>query len=138
MTVWGLLCSLTLIALTLEQKGFVLPETKAQEDLPQRTTAALRIYRPPLSVSVIVDDGKPANIRYEGTSHQVLAFAGPWRTKGDWWSETAWARDEWDVLLRSLQPIYRQESSEEKDETALYRIYRDLRSRRWFVEGIYD
>ena len=122
-----------------EQKRFVLPETKPQQDSSQQTTAALRIYRPPLPVSVVVDSGKPVSIGYEGTSHKVLAFAGPWRTKGDWWSETAWARDEWDVLLRTLQPTYRTDSNEEnKEETALYRVYRDLRSRRWFVEGIYD
>jgi protein ImuB len=122
-----------------EQKPFVLPDTKAQEGLPQGTQAALRIYRPPLPVSVALDGGKPTSVRYEGTSHNVLALAGPWRTKGDWWSATAWARDEWDVLLRTLRPTYPTDSNEEeKDETALYRIYRDLRLRLWFVEGIYD
>ena len=30
---------------------------------------------------------------------KVLAQAGPWRNSGDWWSETSWARDEWDVAL---------------------------------------
>jgi hypothetical protein len=69
----------------------------------------------------------------------VLSYAGPWRTKGDWWSETAWSRDEWDVLLHSLRPKQQGNfSTGEENETALYRIYRDLRSRRWFVEGIYD
>ena len=122
-----------------EQKRFVLSEANAREDFPQGSVAALRIYRPPLSVSVVVDGGKPTSIRYEGASHSVLALAGPWRTKGEWWSETTWARDEWDVLSQILHPRHRADSDEdEKNGTALYRIYRDLRKRRWFVEGIYD
>jgi protein ImuB len=55
------------------------------------------------------------------------------------WSETAWARDEWDVLMEALRPSYRPDASEPLEkETALYRIYRDLRLRRWFIEGMYD
>jgi hypothetical protein len=70
---------------------------------------------------------------------QILAFAGPWRTKGGWWSETAWARDEWDIEVRTLSLKVRPEQSRESEkETALYRVYKDLRAKRWFVEGIYD
>ena len=67
-----------------------------------------------------------------------MALAGPWRTKGDWWSETAWAREEWDVLLKALRPKYQSDSDDEEEETTLYRIYLDRRLRRWFVEGVYD
>jgi protein ImuB len=61
---------------------------------------------------------------------KVLRVAGPWRTSGDWWVEDGWARDEWDVTVAGS------EASQEKG--TLYRIYRDLRSDGWFVEGIYD
>jgi len=38
-----------------------------------------------------------------------------------------------------LRPTVRPESSQEsEEETALYRVYKDLRAKRWFVEGIYD
>jgi protein ImuB len=122
------------------QSRFVLPETRARQAINQRqTTAALRIYRPPLPASVDLDGAKPVSIVSDGTRRRILALAGPWRTKGDWWSETAWARDEWDVLLQALRPKYQTDSADAaEEETALYRIYRDLRSRRWFVEGIYD
>jgi protein ImuB len=70
---------------------------------------------------------------------RILAFAGPWRTKGDWWSETKWARDEWDIKVRPLRQGVQSESSRvSEEETALYRVYKDLRAKRWFVEGIYD
>jgi protein ImuB len=100
---------------------------------------ALRIYRPALPATVELSKAKPARIVCDGVQRRVLAYAGPWRTKGDWWAETAWARDEWDVLTHALRPKLEKESGREvEEETAMYRIYRDLRSRRWFVEGIYD
>ena len=103
------------------------------------TRAALRIYRPALPATVELHKAKPERIVCDGVQRSVLSYSGPWRTKGDWWSETAWARDEWDVMLHTLRPKVKKDSGQEDAlETAVYRIYRDLRSRRWFVEGIYD
>ena len=123
-----------------EQRRFVLREMSLKACSDTRAArAALRIYRPPLPATVKLQEEKPAHIVCDGLARRILAFAGPWRTKGDWWSETAWARDEWDVLLHSLRPKFRANSEETgKEETSLYRIYRDLRYKRWFVEGIYD
>ena len=105
----------------------------------KQATAAMRIYRPPLPATVEFQEGKPAFLGCEGARRRILAFAGPWRTKGDWWSETTWARDEWDIKVRTLRPKVQSESSREsEEETALYRVYKDLRAKRWFVEGIYD
>ena len=122
------------------QKHFIVPEADVENVLPSNeATTALRIYRPPLVASVELDEGRPLHIACDGARREVLALAGPWRTKGDWWSATAWARDEWDVLLETLRPKYRRDANDvDAVETALYRIYRDLRSRRWYVEGIYD
>jgi protein ImuB len=123
-----------------QQNRFVLPEMKEKRAVTEKqTTAAMRIFRPPLPATVEFQEGKPAFLGCEGARRQILAFAGPWRTKGEWWSETAWARDEWDMEMRTLRPKVQPESSREsEEETALYRVYRDLRAKRWFVEGIYD
>lgn len=119
---------------------YVLPEPAAGScEMRRSTTAALRIYRPPLPALVELEEGEPQRIVCDRASRRVLAFAGPWRTKGDWWSETAWARDEWDVLISSLHPKRTGNFDNSKsEETALYRIYQDLHSTNWFVEGIYD
>jgi protein ImuB len=68
----------------------------------------------------------------------VKAWAGPWRSSGEWWqvpdarlqprfdgslTQVGWDRDEWDVAL---------------SDGALYRIYRDRDRDRWFVDGIID
>lgn len=121
------------------QKHFVQPEISWQGSKQGTAHAALRIYRPPLAANVELREGKPVRLTCEGASRPILAFAGPWRTKGDWWSENAWARDEWDVEIRALRPKRTMETERfEQDEVALYRIYRDQLAKCWFVEGIYD
>ncbi len=125
---------------SFQQRRFVLPETKERVSLTKKqATAVMRIYRPPLLATVEFQKGRPAFLGCDGVRRQILAFAGPWRRKGDWWSETGWAREEWDIEVRTLHPKVHAEASDRGEgETALYRVYKDLRAKRWFVEGIYD
>ena len=88
---------------------------------PFRMELALRIYRPPRSARVAIASGQPRFVHAEGIRGQVLEFAGPWRTSGDWWTVDPWSRDEWDIAL---------------SDGALYRIYCEPKG--WFVEGAYD
>ena len=76
---------------------------------------------------------------------KVVRLGGPWRTTGDWWRADAWARDEWDVAIENRSRMA--SSSVGLPSVAamngaslqiLCRIYRDLNSNSWFVEGIYD
>jgi len=102
--------------------------------------AALADYRPPLAANVELREGKPARLTCEGASRPILALAGPWRAKGDWWSETGWARDEWDVEMRVFAPeaacgIASKPTRKRPRSTA---FYKDQFAKRWFVEGIYD
>ena len=90
---------------------------------------ALRIFRPPLWVTVTLDDGKPVRIscdKRKEVQGEIIWVAGPWRSSGDWWEQDGWARDEWDVALQAESGV------------ALYRLVRDLLSGGWFVEGSYD
>ena len=101
---------------------------------PVTSLLGFRVFRPPLRAVVEAASGWPTRIRAQmgaGRSirGKVLRLAGPWRTSGDWWAEDGWARDEWDVTVAG--------SASQEDGT-LYRIYRDLGSDGWFVEGIYD
>jgi protein ImuB len=127
-----------------QQKRFVLPEMAQKQERfasgkQKHATSAMRIFRPPLPAAVESCQGKPAFVSCEGVRRQILAFAGPWKSKGGWWSENAWVREEWDVEIQTLRPkIQRETSKSREEETSLYRLYMDLRAKRWFVEGIYD
>jgi len=90
---------------------------------------ALRIFRPPVGVTVTMQDGKPSCLacaKRKEMQGEILWAAGPWRSSGDWWEQDGWARDEWDIAVQ------------EETSIALYRLVRDLLSGRWLVEGSYD
>ncbi len=84
---------------------------------------AFRHFTPALKARVELREQKPARVFAEKVYGNVLQSAGPWRTSGDWWRDTAWDRDEWDISL---------------NDGGLYRIYLDRPVARWFVEGAYD
>lgn len=82
---------------------------------------AFRYFRPPLRARVELAESVPRKLVASGISGAVTKAAGPWRSSGDWWTATAWDREEWDILLV---------------DGALYRLF--LTARQWFVEGSYD
>ena len=117
-------------------------------------TLGFRVFRPPLRALVQAARGQPREIsawdKNKSVYGKVVCAAGPWRTTGEWWRADAWARDEWDVAVesRGQRSEVRSQRSEDSKVTEvgshvgqsqiLYRIYRELRSGTWFVEGIYD
>jgi protein ImuB len=100
-----------------------------------------RVFRPPLRAIVQAEQGYPREIsawdKTRSVYGKVVCLAGPWRTSGDWWRPEFWARDEWDVAVESNSKV-KEVGSQAGPTQILYRIYRELRSKEWFVEGIYD
>jgi len=94
------------------------PQSPASQP-PATSHQGFRYFRPPLPATVSLVDNRPIRITASGIQGKVLNAAGPWRTSGDWWTTTAWNRDEWDIALPH----------------GLYRIYHDSN---WYVEGSYD
>jgi len=72
---------------------------------------------------VIVVNHQPVRVASPSVNGRVMMAKGPWRTSGEWWREDAWSRDEWDVAIES---------------GALYRLFQEIVSGRWFIEGSYD
>ena len=94
-----------------------------------------RVFRPSRPAEVHTLQGRPMRISsQDGKSScpvrgKITCASGPWRTSGDWWRPDLWARDEWDIAVAD---------STSKQDEILCRIYRDVQSDHWFVEGIYD
>jgi protein ImuB len=86
---------------------------KKQVEATAFAQLTLRRFRP----------AEPTEIQTE----RIVHCAGPWRSSGNWWSQTGrasgWAREEWDVEL---------------GDGGIYRIYWDQIARKWFLEGVYD
>lgn len=89
-----------------------------------RSRQGLRRFRPPQSAQVFCTAlGHPAKIVSAKAQGRVIAFAGPWRTAGDWWTREAWDWEEWDVEIAN---------------GLLLRVHRDCRIEKWFLDGNYD
>ena len=79
----------------------------------------------------------PTALRGKQTTARVLIAAGPYRLSGEWWRPSpdgdgdgdgdgaarGWAREYWDVHA---------------SDGAVYRLHRDGRSGRFFLDGYYD
>src|SRR5437667_235803 len=94
-----------------------------------------RMFRPPWRAEVQTLHGEPVRIAARSmdassaVSAKIVCASGPWRSSGDWWRADVWARDEWDVAIAD---------SNGGQSDVLCRIYRELASEEWVVEGIYD
>jgi protein ImuB len=101
-----------------------------------------RVFRPPLRALVQAEGGQPLDIsawdKNKSVYGKVVCAAGPWRTTGEWWRADAWARDEWDVAIESGSKTKEAGEHGSSPLQVLYRIYRELSSGTWFVEGVYD
>ena len=86
------------------------------------TRQAFRYFRPPLPARIDLNNHRPTHITASNITGKILTAAGPWRTTGNWWTNTPWNRDEWDITLSN---------------STLYRIYREPTDH-WYIEGTYD
>jgi protein ImuB len=94
---------------------------------PPNTTVVLRRFRPALLASVELNDNIPSAILLWGKYRRVLKASGPWCGSGNWWDNTtAWAREEWDVALKTFAGV------------GLFRLCLDRIRKQWFVEGLLD
>jgi protein ImuB len=106
-----------------------------------KSVLGFRVFRPPLRAVVQAEGGCPRELsawdKNKSVYGKVVNVAGPWRTTGEWWRADYWARDEWDVAVESGSKN-KYVGSQVGSTQILYRIYRELSSGLWFVEGIYD
>lgn len=91
------------------------------DPLPSGIRLGIRYFRPPAAARVSMANGSLQLIGSDPVNGAVVHSAGPWRRSGEWWADTAWDRDEWDITL---------------DDRSMHRIFRA--ARRWFVQGTYD
>ncbi len=84
---------------------------------------ALRAMRPPWAVEVFCARDRPEFVRGEHFAGRVVQAAGPWRVQGDWWSAQRYARDYYDAQL---------------SDGCVYRLYCEVGTQSWFVDGVYD
>ncbi|MGI8746175.1 MAG: DNA polymerase Y family protein [Bryobacteraceae bacterium] len=95
---------------------------KASSRADRAAQLAFRYFHPPLPANVEIERRRPLRVAAPGVRGNIVTYAGPWRTSGDWWTGDSWDREEWDISL---------------NDGGIYRMYREPGDR-WFLEGVYD
>jgi protein ImuB len=127
-------------------------QSSSDEKKSSRPMSALRRFRPPQPVSVQMINDHPGTIgpprqmasgdeMSRAVYGEVVWCAGPWRTSGEWWNQEKWEREEWDISVDSGRWTVNRALNDRPSSAvhrSLLRIYRDLLSGTWFVEGEYD
>ncbi len=105
----------------------------------------LRAIRPAQEVEVMSSRGVPEFVRGRRISARVVSIAGPWRRQGEWWKTALEAGQDAangagaDVSQGGLRGGFAHDYYEMAlDDGGVYRVFRDLHTDRWFVDGIYD
>jgi protein ImuB len=103
---------------------------------PAGQVRCLRALRPPPRIQVELPRlplaGEPLSLQAalcrlpRKPPARVRRAWGPWRASGQWWTDGAWSRDEWDIELEGAPP------------RRLARLLYDRRARAWFLLGDYD
>jgi protein ImuB len=123
--------SFQLLPFGMEKTGEEAGQGSIGECLPA-PQLVLRCFRPPLAARVELSSGAighaaPVAAIFNGMKAPVVQACGPWRSGSSWWDPAGqWQREEWDVALNI------------NGASGIYRIFQDLQSGEWFVEGIYD
>jgi protein ImuB len=113
------------------------PRSKASDSTP----IVLRAIRPAEEVEVMCARNSPEFVRGNNICARVVSSAGPWRRQGEWWAATpsSEAAASICVLSNNSSTAYNRDYYElALDDGAVYRIYYDLTTGKWFADGIYD
>jgi protein ImuB len=89
--------------------------------------ASLRQLRPPESTSVILENSQPVRFFFRSERYTVEHAYGPWLAGGEWWKQTLWGMEQWDLIART------------QDGSVLYCcMMRDMMRNEWHLAGLYD
>jgi protein ImuB len=109
-------------------------------DTPVKNIAqlAIRAVRPPLEVEVLLSRGAPEFVRGPNLGARVVSMAGPWRRDGEWWHTSDDTAPSPQLMMKTNGHFRRDYYELALADGGVYRVFRDLNSAQWFVDGIYD
>ena len=108
----------------------IAPFTITSAEPPTVESAAslcLRLLRPAERTRVLMLHGYPEKLDFRSRRYAIKQVYGPWLKGGDWWNESIWGDEQWDVIGKT-----------EDGSTLVCRLSHDFVQRDWRVAGLYD
>jgi protein ImuB len=106
---------------------FSLDAAKTARAIRSQARAALRMLRPPETVSVTLTNSQPTAFIFRNERYIVERAYGPWIADGGWWTDSLWTFKQWDLVARA------QEGS-----LLCCCIAHDLAQNQWQMVAMYD
>jgi len=102
-------------------------DSASTELAPSPAQVCLRQLRPAVQVTVKLDSAQPSSFYFCNQRCVVEHAYGPWVKSGQWWEQTIWGQEQWDVVART------------QDGALLFCcMVRDLMQDRWQLMALYD
>jgi protein ImuB len=108
-------------------EAFTVPSGKSTAVLSSQQRASLRQLRPPETTSVRLKGSRPTLFFFRKERYTVEHSYGPWLAEGDWWNQTLWGWEQWDLVARA-----------EDDSLLSCCMMRDLLHDQWQMAALYD
>jgi protein ImuB len=106
---------------------FVVPSRNSSAMVSAQPRASLRQLRPLEPVSVTLQNHRPSGFYFRQRRYGVERAYGPWVMSGEWWNQTVWRQEQWDLVAQA------------QDGTMLCCcMVRDLRQDCWQMVALYD
>jgi protein ImuB len=80
---------------------FTVPSGDSAAVAPAQPRAPMRRLRPPETTSVTLQNHRPAMFFFRERRYTVERAYGPWLVGGDWWDQTLWGLEQWDLVARA-------------------------------------
>jgi protein ImuB len=109
------------------EKFAVPPKSKSVGSLLQ-PRAAVRQMRPAETISVTVQNSRLETFVFRGRRYVVKQAYGPWMTSGEWWGQSPWNLEQWDVVA----------DEQEEDRLLCCCLIHDLIQNRWQLTALHD
>ncbi|WP_446744490.1 DNA polymerase Y family protein [Silvibacterium acidisoli] len=106
---------------------FSIPTSVPEPAIEEAARLSLRVLRPEEHVSVETRHGRPFEMYFRSRRYALEQVYGPWLSGGDWWNESIWGDEQWDIVGRARDSAF-----------LACRLTRDFIQNRWSVAGLYD
>ena len=87
----------------------------------------LRLLRPAERTRVEIQRGQPCEVHFRSRRYTVERVYGPWLKGGDWWNESIWGSEQWDVTGKTTDSAL-----------LVCRLSHDFIHNDWRIVGLYD
>jgi protein ImuB len=88
---------------------------------------SMRQLRPPEPVSITLRNSQPVMFFYRERRYAVEHVYGPWLAGGEWWNQTLWGLEQWDLVAHA-----------QDGPMLCCCIVRDLMRNQWQMVALYD